>query len=119
VAVIEGRRLSEMLGVHFNWSCERKLEAAAANDPDFHNVLNVYRQLKMMHNEEGWDPQAAYVSQLMPPNVCTLIGLRTLLLEERSVLAMSLQGRQQTPTYLKGVIAKADQGLDSPELGII
>lgn len=107
-----------MLGVHFNWNAERHLEAAASSDADFYSVLNVYRQLKMLHNEEGWDPQNMVVTQLMPPNVCTLIGIRTLLLEERNVLAMSLNERQETPNYLKGVIAKADQALDAPKLGM-
>jgi hypothetical protein len=118
-SVVEGQRLSEMLGVHFEWNAERRLEAAAASDADFYSILNVYRQLKMLHSEEDWDPQSIVVSQLMPPNICTLIGVRTLLLEERNVLAMSLNDRQETPNYLKGVIARADQALDPPKMGLL
>jgi len=107
-----------MLGVHFDWNAERRFEAAATSDADFYSVLNVYRQLKMLHIQDEWDPQSMVVSQLMPPNVCTLIGIRTLLLEERNVLAMSLNERQETPNYLKGVIAKADQAFDAPKRGM-
>lgn len=116
-SVVDGQRLSEMLGVHFDWNAERCLEAACTSDADFYSVLNVYRQLKMLHTEEDWDPQSIVVTQLMPPNVCTLIGIRTLLLEERNVLAMSLKERQEIPNYLKGVVAKADQAFDPPKLG--
>lgn len=105
--------------MHFDWNAERRFEAAAANDADFYSVLNVYRQLKMLNSEEDWDPESMVVSQRMPPNVCTLVGIRTLLLEQRSVLAMSLNDRQETPNYLKGVIAKADQAFNPPKLGVL
>ncbi|CAB3373536.1 Hypothetical predicted protein [Cloeon dipterum] len=107
-SVVEGRRLAEMFGVHLNWGREHNLVKAASSDPDFHGVLNVYRQLKMMHREEGWNPASNQVAQLTPPNICTLIGLRTLLLEERNILAMTLQGQTEVPTYLKGIVERAD-----------
>ncbi|XP_059473848.1 uncharacterized protein LOC132195701 [Neocloeon triangulifer] len=109
------RKLCETFGVHFDWSCEQRLVKAAATDPDYYSILNVYRQLRMLHYEEGWDCGKKHVTQLIPPNVSSLIRLRTLLLEERNILAMSLEDLSEVPTYLKGVFTRADLTWNQPD----
>ncbi|XP_059473779.1 uncharacterized protein LOC132195655 isoform X2 [Neocloeon triangulifer] len=69
--------LCEIFGVHFDWNCEQRLLKAAATNPKFYNILNVYRQLQMLHYEEGWDCEKKHVTQSILPNVRSLVGLRT------------------------------------------
>ncbi|XP_059473777.1 uncharacterized protein LOC132195654 [Neocloeon triangulifer] len=109
------RNLCEIFGVHFDWNCEQRLLKAAATNPKFYNILNVYRQLRMLHYEEGWDCEKKHVTQSIPPNFRSLVGLRTLLLEERNILAMSLEDQNEVPTYLKGVVTRADLTCNAPE----